>query len=631
MKNVLNYCFRANTSVLNLNFTSVLNSLYISRKLSLAFLAFMLIGLNSAQLHSQDGPCGMGVGTIIFDEDFEDEADGDVSGTDANGVTWTATCTNCAAGDIFEVDTANGNAQGCNGTNGLRGNDTNGPAVFSVSNLDVSSCDVIYFDFSYCATGYMGSGNLECFDECSGCSGIPAEGVSNGGCNNCWDFLYGEIDWGSGSSQVVLLGDDCNVPASGTTGSPVCSSTDINGNVIPTSDLTSVDLNIVMAMWAGVENMKIDNIVMICYSDTDVAACSDPSISSACASPPIVCPNIGALSVPADICVGEDFDLTVTGLDDMAIGTVNELPDAPVVEDIEVCEGGETEIMVVDTGGGGATSDLPYIADFTSASYTSTTDTDNFPANMSDYFGVTDGSDIDQTFLGADRDFYAAQDTDAAGDTDDSISLQFDGISIDGCTDLMFSIDVAEGDDGSAQDWDDNTEMIVEVDIDNSGVYTQVFGVQAMGGTNSEPAVDTNFDGIGDGAAITDVFTTYTSPISGTGTTINIKITLNILDSGDEDIAFDNVSVTGTCVTPPTATYNFYAVDPATDDTAVPVSTGGSAYDPMTTPADSPESFYVTCVDSSTGCESTAAEVVVIVNALPTAEAGPAVMERAQH
>jgi len=248
-------------------------------------------------------PCGPGVGTVLFNEDFEGEADGATSGTDASGVAWTATCPGCAASDFFEVDNNSGNAMGCNGSNGLRGNDTNGPGTFTAAGIDLTGCEVVYFNFDYCASGYTGTGNLECVTECSGCSGVPSEGVSNGGCNNCWDFLYGELNWGSGSAQQILLGDDCNAPPSGTTGSAICGSTDMDGNPIPPADLTSVDINIVMAMWAGSENMVIDNVMLICYTAAEVAACADPAVADAC--PPPACdemagePNATATTVCA--------------------------------------------------------------------------------------------------------------------------------------------------------------------------------------------------------------------------------------------------------------------------------------------------------------------------------------------
>ncbi len=276
-------------------------------------------------------PCGPSVGTILFSEDFEDEGDEATSGTDDNGIAWTATCPGCITGDFFEVDSNSGNAMGCNGTQGLRGNDTNGPGTFNVSGIDISPCEVIYFSFDYCSTGYPGDGNLECFEQCTisgGCSGIPSEGVSDPGCNNCWDFLYGELDWGSGNAQQILLGDDCNVPAFGATGNTLCASNDSNGNPIPPADQMNVDINIVMAMWGTTENMIIDNVVLICYSEADVAGCADADVLDACPPP---CGYAEPTVTFTEDCGA--FNIAVTDIDESlasGTGTVVSYSTAPV-------------------------------------------------------------------------------------------------------------------------------------------------------------------------------------------------------------------------------------------------------------------------------------------------------------
>ncbi len=259
------------------------------------YLLSLLFLFTSSILIGQNGPCGIGAGTILFDEDFETEADGATSGSDANGTAWTLSCPGCVAGDFFEVDNNSGNAIGCNGTQGLRGNDTNGPATFSVTNVDLTGCEVINFSFDYCASGYTGSGNLECFQECGSCTGLPADVVNNGACNNCWDFLYGELDFGAGTvSQEVLLGDDCNVADSGSSSSSICGSLLPDGTPITATQLQSVNINIVMAMWAGTENMVIDNVVLICYTAADVAACTNPTVTDAC---PEMCPDLSTVNV----------------------------------------------------------------------------------------------------------------------------------------------------------------------------------------------------------------------------------------------------------------------------------------------------------------------------------------------
>lgn len=282
-------------------------------------------------------PCGPGVGTVIFDEDFDTEADAATTGVDANGTAWTATCPGCVAGDFFEVDNNSGNANGCNGTNGLRGNDTNGPGTFAVSGLDLTGCAVVTFSFDYCSTGYAGSGNLECADgvECAGCPGDPAVVVSNGSCNNCWDFLYGELAFPSGAvSQEVLLGLDCSVPDAGATASSICGTMLPDGTPISPADLQSVDINIVMAMWAGTENMVIDNIILICYTADEVAACADPAVTDAC---PEMCPDFSGITAA-------DLSLSIT--DNTCDGAAGSIA-APATDP---CPAGSTLVYSTDGG-----------------------------------------------------------------------------------------------------------------------------------------------------------------------------------------------------------------------------------------------------------------------------------------
>ena len=136
-------------------------------------------------------------------------------------------------------------------------------------------------------------------------------------------------------------------------------------------------------------------------------------------------------------------------------------------------------------------------------------------------------------------------DIDDGGTYSDIQTLTFDDVNISGFSSLNLSLMIAEDDDGVNQDWDADTLMYVEVDIDNSGTFTKLIQVAAFGGTNTEPGLDTNFDGTADGPAITNVFTAFNSAIAGTGNTIDIRITFEKQNAGDEDIAIDKVVLTG--------------------------------------------------------------------------------------
>ena len=123
-------------------------------------------------------------------------------------------------------------------------------------------------------------------------------------------------------------------------------------------------------------------------------------------------------------------------------------------------------------------------------------------------------------------------------------TLNFSGLDIAGLTNLQFSIDVAEDDDAANQDWDADTALRIEYSIDG-GAFQNLLAFEATGGTNTEPALDTDFDGIGDGTTLTNLFQTFSAAIAGTGSTLDIRITFENLDAGDEDAAIDNIVITG--------------------------------------------------------------------------------------
>ncbi|MEM9827649.1 MAG: PEP-CTERM sorting domain-containing protein [Planctomycetota bacterium] len=201
-----------------------------------------------------------------------------------------------------------------------------------------------------------------------------------------------------------------------------------------------------------------------------------------------------------------------------------------------------------------ASADL-FLEDFEDSSVGYTTSVNEFSDGSGDYFGrvgvdgITIGGAV--SFSGTQgTGFFAAQDIDGEGDSAEQ-SLTFSGIDISGFFNLGFSGFFAEDDDGSNQDWDDSDFLMVEASIDG-GNFEQVFRIANDGSTfNSAAFVDTDLDGVGDGAEITDTFTQFSSAINGTGDLLDLRITMS-LNSGDEDIAFDNIAITGKAVPDPT-------------------------------------------------------------------------------
>ncbi|MFK7881176.1 ExeM/NucH family extracellular endonuclease [Roseobacter sp.] len=185
-----------------------------------------------------------------------------------------------------------------------------------------------------------------------------------------------------------------------------------------------------------------------------------------------------------------------------------------------------------------------------------TTSVPEFSDGFGDFFTRTDGSNIGSFYevTGADGDFFfGAQDIDGEG----AASLQtlnFNGLDIAGLQDLTFSALVAEDDDGTNQDWDLSDSVRVEYQIDGGG-FQNLLAIESVpngSAFNAPPAVDTDFDGDGDGLEITSTFQRLTATIAGAGTLLDLRITFD-LDSGDEDIALDDIQIVGQSggVTPP--------------------------------------------------------------------------------
>ena len=171
-----------------------------------------------------------------------------------------------------------------------------------------------------------------------------------------------------------------------------------------------------------------------------------------------------------------------------------------------------------------------------------------------DFFTRSDGSDLGSSsgsnvyaVTGQDGNFFwAGMDIDGDPCSGKTKSITFKTVNIIGVTNLSFSGLFAEDDSGDGkEDWDRPERVFVEYQVDG-GAWVKILQF-ANSGTNfnGEPRLDTDLDGIGDGTALTPTFTEFTAPISGSGNELTLRITLEDLDSGDEDVAFDLIKVTG--------------------------------------------------------------------------------------
>jgi len=192
-----------------------------------------------------------------------------------------------------------------------------------------------------------------------------------------------------------------------------------------------------------------------------------------------------------------------------------------------------------------------FLEDFEDAQLTYTTSIPDDLSDIaaSDYFGRIDdtsGLPISVAYSNLQGSgFYGVQDPNGANSGDvNLIQLDWTGIDISGFSNLNLSWYVAEDDanDGN-EDWDSSDFVRLEVQVDGGG-FTSLFAIESEGGTNTAPRVDTDFDGLGDGIEITDVFTQFSSDIAN-GSMLDIRLTINGLSVGDEDIAFDEVRLTG--------------------------------------------------------------------------------------
>jgi hypothetical protein len=189
------------------------------------------------------------------------------------------------------------------------------------------------------------------------------------------------------------------------------------------------------------------------------------------------------------------------------------------------------------------------IEDFEDTTVTYTTSTPEFSDGTGDFwYNTADGSFSSGSFVvynGADGNYFQGMDINGEG-ASLPVTMSFSGLNISGLTDLEFSIDLAEDDDGTNEDWDLSDFVHVNYQIDGGGFNNLLWIESVPDGDpyNSYPAIDTNFDGDGDGTAITDTFANFAASITGTGNVLDLEIVWD-LGSGDEDLAIDNVSIVG--------------------------------------------------------------------------------------
>lgn len=164
-----------------------------------------------------------------------------------------------------------------------------------------------------------------------------------------------------------------------------------------------------------------------------------------------------------------------------------------------------------------------------------------------DYFVRTDGAfgngivGVSMEVLNIqDTSYWRGEDLDGAAGNPDVIN--WTGIDISGQTNLSFSGFFAANFAGFDAMSD---EIRIEVQIDGGGYNTiLLFSQEINPSLNGVLGLDADFNGVGDndGTQLTNTLTSYTANIAGTGSTLDLRITVSA-DGGGEEFAFDHFTI----------------------------------------------------------------------------------------
>tara|TARA_R110002072_G_scaffold42064_22_gene119123 strand:+ start:2478 stop:3176 length:699 start_codon:yes stop_codon:yes gene_type:complete len=186
-----------------------------------------------------------------------------------------------------------------------------------------------------------------------------------------------------------------------------------------------------------------------------------------------------------------------------------------------------------------ASADTLYLQDFENGATGYSTSTPEFTDGGTDFFGRSDNISFSGSVVynGADGEYFAGMDLDGEG-AGLPLHLTTNAIDISNTNNLQFAIDLAEDDDGSNQDWDDSDYVRFEYNVDGNG-WVEIFTALNTNNIefNTEPQIN--------GTAITSTFSTFSADLSGlTGLSMQLRLVWQ-LDSGDEDLAVDNIMLSG--------------------------------------------------------------------------------------
>lgn len=139
--------------------------------------------------------------------------------------------------------------------------------LYDENDVDITNCTSIQITVDYnFSFPFPGSGaSMEYCSECIGGCGCDPNNPASGGCDNCWDFMWIEVEANS-QYEDFLLGEDINTPQSGTYISPhIC-----------TEGTSAIDISITNQNWGGGEENCFENVAIICWEGIPEITTNNP-------------------------------------------------------------------------------------------------------------------------------------------------------------------------------------------------------------------------------------------------------------------------------------------------------------------------------------------------------------------
>lgn len=189
-----------------------------------------------------------------------------------------------------------------------------------------------------------------------------------------------------------------------------------------------------------------------------------------------------------------------------------------------------------------------------------------FYDTANDHFTITPlngaGAPDDGPYTGFNgANFFSAEDIDDPQGPGASTQILVFTINVTNYTNITVSGLFAAGNhdtgNGDALNrYDASDQVIVRASLDG-GLAQNLYALQAAepGGdtTNNELRIDTNFDGVGDGAIMTNAaVSTGSLAVTGTGNTLVLEVLVS-MNAGNEEVAFDDIMVEGDLVPEPSS------------------------------------------------------------------------------